>query len=75
MPREIPGYREKMEMLNMRFPDQDVFTVKEIQFYMGWKDKRTAYKYLGDYLIFGRIFKTDFAKLLCQAKKPSGRCG
>lgn len=74
MARELPGYREKLEMLNMRFPDQDMFSVKEIQFYMGWKSAHTAYKYLGEYLVFGRIAKTDFARMLCKAK-PSGRCG
>ena len=78
MAREHPDYRDNLELLNQRFPDKDFFTVQEIQSYVGWKSKKTAYKYLQEYEnSFGMILKTDFAKFLCRRKKkiPSGRCG
>lgn len=74
MAREPAGYREKLEILNNRFPNQDAFTVKEIMNYMGIANYRTASKYLNEYVnIMGRIYKDDFARILCKKRTRNQR--
>jgi hypothetical protein len=65
MAREKDGYRENLELLNERFPDKLMLSIKEAMQVMGYSDARTIKKYLGKCIVDGRISKVFLARHMC----------
>lgn len=65
MAREKDGYRENLELLNMRFPDHDLLSIEEVMETTGYKSKNTVLKHLGDRFVNKRISKVYLAKYMC----------
>ena len=65
MAREKDGYRENLELLNMRFPDHDLLTMEEVMETTGYRSKNTILKHLGDRFVNKRISKVYLAKYMC----------
>lgn len=66
MPREKDGYRENLELLNVRFPDHDLLTIDEVAQVTGFKSRKTVLKYMGQHAIGkSRISKVHVAKFMC----------
>lgn len=65
MPREKEGYRKNLEILNDRFPDQDMLKIVDVMQVFGFKTERTARKHFGPYIRFGRISKSTVADMMC----------
>lgn len=65
MAREKDGYRENLELLNIRFPDYDMLTVEEVMRIMNVKSRKTVLKHLGPHFEANRISKVHVAKFMC----------
>lgn len=65
MAREKDGYRENLELLNERFPDKLMLSVREAMQVMGYGDARTIKKHLGQHIVDGRISKVFLARHMC----------
>lgn len=65
MPREKDGYRENLEILNVRFPEHDMLSVEEVKQVTGFSNIRTVKKYFGQYFVGNRISKTYVARGMC----------
>lgn len=65
MAREKEGYRENLELLNLRFPDHDLLTMEEVMQVTGYTDRRTIIKYLGKYIVNNRLSKVYLARYMC----------
>lgn len=65
MAREIDGYRENLELLNMRFPDHDMLTAEEVKQVTGFSNIRTVKKYFGEHFNGNRISKVHVARFMC----------
>ena len=68
MGREKEGFRENLEILNIRFPDYDMLTVEEVMRVMNVKSRKTVLKHLGSYFEANRISKVYVAKFMCGGK-------
>lgn len=65
MAREKEGYRENLEILNARFPDHDMLSVKEAMQVTGYKKRDTIMKHLGNRFVNDRISKVYMARYMC----------
>lgn len=65
MAREKDGYRDNLELLNMRYPDHDMLSFDEVKLVMGWSDTRTVKKYFGKYITCEKISKAALARYMC----------
>lgn len=65
MGREKEFYRDNLELLNTRYPAHDMLSVNEVMAVLGWTDARTVRKYLGKYIVNGRICKPALARYMC----------
>lgn len=64
MPREKPDYRANLERLNELYPDREMLNIKDILKIIGWKDQRTAKKYL-PLTPLRQISKAALARYMC----------
>ena len=65
MGREKEGYRENLELLNLRFPDHDLLSMDEVLAATGYKSKNTINKHLGDKLVNKWISEVYLALYMC----------
>ena len=65
MARERDGYRDNLELLNIRFPDHDLLTVTEVMAVTGYTSRNTVMKYLGDKFAGKRLSKVHLARFMC----------
>lgn len=65
MAREKDGYRENLELLNLRFPNHDLLSMEEVLEATGYKSKNTVQKHLGDKFVNNRISKVYLALYMC----------
>ena len=65
MAREKEGYRDNLELLNMRYPDHDMLTVEEVMQVTGIRTKDTVRKHLGQFYVNRRISKVALARYMC----------
>ena len=66
MGREKDGYRENLELLNIRFPEHDLLTIEEVKQVTGFGSRKTILKYLGKYMIGNsKISKVYVARFMC----------
>lgn len=65
MAREKEGYRENLELLNLRFPDHDLLTMEEVMQVTGYTDRRTLLKYMGKNFVNKRLSKVFLARYMC----------
>ena len=74
MGRERDGYRENLELLNIRFPDCDMLTIVQVMEVTGWHNRQTIRKYLGEYFTAGKtISKVFVARWMCGVGKSPQR--
>ena len=65
MAREKDGYRENLELINARFPDNDLLSMEQVMQVTGYTDRRTIIKYLGKYIVNNRLSKVYLARYMC----------
>ena len=65
MAREKEGYRDNLELLNVRYPDHDMLTVEEVMQVTGIRTKDTVRKHLGQFYVNRRISKVALARYMC----------
>lgn len=65
MAREKDGYRDNLELLNVRFPDCDLLSMEQVMQVTGYTDRRTILKYLGKYFIHKKLSKVYLARYMC----------
>lgn len=65
MAREKDGYRENLELLNNRFPENDLLSMEQAMQVVGCEDRRTLKKHLGQYIVNKRISKVYLARYMC----------
>ena len=65
MPREKEGYRENLELLNIRFPDHDMLSIEEVMAVTGVSSRTTFSKYFGCNLVNKRLSKVFLARYMC----------
>lgn len=65
MARERDGYRENLELLNIRYPEHDLLSMEQAMIVTGYADRRTLQKHLGKYFVNNRISKVFLARYMC----------
>ena len=65
MAREKDGYRENLEVLNIRYPDHDMLTIEEVMTVTGIRTKDTVRKHLGKFYVNRRVSKVALARYMC----------
>lgn len=65
MPRELDGYRDNLEILNLRFPHYDMLTIDDVTKVTGHRSRNTVLKHLGHKFINHRISKVFVARYMC----------
>ena len=65
MAREKDGYRENLELLNIRYPQSDMLDLEEVMQVTGLKSRNTVKKHLGQYFVAGRLSKVFLARYMC----------
>lgn len=65
MAREKEGYRDNLELLNLRFPNHDLLTFEEVMQVTGYTDRRSIRKYFGSQLVNNRLSKVHLARYMC----------
>lgn len=65
MSREKPGYRDNLEMLNMRYPSHDMLTIEEAMQVTGYTNRTTIRKIFGPMMVNKRISKAALARYMC----------
>lgn len=65
MAREKDGYRENLEVLNIRYPDHDMLTIEEVMTVTGIRTKDTVRKHLGQFYVNRRVSKVALARYMC----------
>ena len=65
MAKEKEGYRENLELLNMRFPDHDMLSVDEVMMVTGYKKRDTVMRHLGSSFVHNRMSKVALARYMC----------
>jgi hypothetical protein len=63
--REKDGYRENLELLNVRFPQHDMLSMEQVMEVTGYKSKNTVQKHLGSKFVSNRISKVYLAIYMC----------
>lgn len=63
MAREKEDYRANLEILNDRYPNYDMLTIKDVMQVTGINSKTTARKHFK--FINGRISKAALARYMC----------
>lgn len=63
MAREKEDYRSNLEILNARFPDYDMLTIKDIMAVTGYKSRDTIRKHFP--LVNNLISKAAMARWMC----------
>ena len=63
MPREPENYRLNLAILNTRFPDHDMLTLKEVMTVTGYRSVNTAKKHFA--FARGRLSKVALARWMC----------
>lgn len=63
MARELPDYRDNLEILNCRFPDHDALTITEVAKVLN-KSERTVRRDLGHAFVDRRLMKPKLAKYM-----------
>ncbi len=61
MAREKEGYRDCLELLNMRFPDKDMLNISEVMQFCGMS-RDTVKKSICFNAATGKITKSDLAR-------------
>ena len=64
MPRELDGYRDNLEILNLRFPNYDMLTINDVSKVIG-QSRNTILRHLGHKFINHRISKVYVARYMC----------
>lgn len=64
MAREKPGYRDNIELLNLRYPDHDMLSMREVMQVTGYSIN-TVKKHLGEYFVNKRMSKAALARYMC----------
>ena len=65
MAREKEGYRDNLELLNLRFPTHDLLTFEEVMQVTGYTDRRSIRKYFGSQIVNNRLSKVHLARYMC----------
>lgn len=65
MAREKEGYRDNLELLNLRFPNHDLLTFEEVMQVTGYTDRRSIRKYFGSQIVNNRLSKVNLARYMC----------
>lgn len=65
MAREKEGYRDNLELLNVRFPAHDMLTVQQIMEVTGFKTEKTVRKHLGKFFTPAGLSKATLARWMC----------
>jgi hypothetical protein len=65
MAREKDGYRDNLELLNVRFPDHDMLTIEEVMLVTGYTSRNSIAKYLGQWIVNKRMSKVYLARYMC----------
>lgn len=65
MAREKEGYRDNLELLNLRFPNHDLLTFEEVMQVTGYTDRRSIRKYFGSQIVNNRLSKVYLARYMC----------
>lgn len=74
MGRELDGYRENLELLNLRFPERDMLSIVQVMEVTGWHHRQTIRKYFGEYFTAGKtISKVFIARWMCGREKNHQR--
>lgn len=64
MAREKPGFRDNLELLNIRYPDHDMLSMKEVSQVTGFSPN-TVRKHLGELFVNKRLSKAALARYMC----------
>ena len=64
MAREKPGFRDNLELLNIRYPDHDMLSMQEVMQVTGFS-LNTVKKHLGQLFINKRLSKAALARYMC----------
>lgn len=67
MARELPEYRDNLEILNTRFPNYDALTITEVAQVLN-KSERTVRREIGHIFIGRRVMKPALAKYMAGYK-------
>lgn len=65
MAREKDGYRENLELLNVRYPEHDMLSMEQVMQVTGYTDRRTLKKLFGQQLVNKRLSKVFLARYMC----------
>lgn len=65
MAREKEGYRDNLELLNLRFPNHDLLTFEEVMQVTGYTDRRSIRKCFGSQIVNNRLSKVYLARYMC----------
>lgn len=65
MGREKTGYRDNLELLNVRYPDKDMLSITEIMAVTGFRSRATVRKHFGNKLAGGKLSKPHLAYWMC----------
>lgn len=61
--RELPTYRDHLELLNRAFPNRDLLTMADVKQFTGYKDNRTVKRHFPGWS-GGRITKVNLARAM-----------
>ena len=64
MAREKPGFRDNLELLNIRYPDHDMRSMQEVMQGTGFSIN-TVKKHLGELFVNKRFSKAALARYMC----------
>lgn len=65
MAREKEGYRENLELLNERFPGEDMLNMTQVMQVIGCTDRRTMRKKIPKNWVGNRLSKVYLARYMC----------
>lgn len=65
MAREKEGYRDNLEILNVRYPDHDMLSMEEVMQVTGYTSRNTVLKYMGEKFSGKRLSKVHLARWMC----------
>ena len=66
MPREKEGYRDNLELLNIRFPNHDMLSIEEVLQVTGYTDRRTLFRHIDSkFWANKKLSKVYLARYMC----------
>jgi hypothetical protein len=65
MAREKEGYRENLELLNARFPNEDMLSQVQVMQVLGCTDRRTLRRHIPKNWVGNRLSKVYLARYMC----------